>query len=98
MLGGSIPHISTERAYGPNWDGHQLGRLEIRVQLPVGPLYYPDGETDITSRFERAVPGSTPGRGIVGETEGLPDWVTGPGWKPVERKPCGFNSRSFRCW
>src|SRR5262245_56382312 len=93
------PEIGVRLPGSPLWahrpkERRQLGRLEIRVRVPVastqrkvagyglaGPLWKggsphglegsnplpsaqdPDGETDITSRFEREVPGSTPGRG-----------------------------------
>lgn len=39
--------------------------------------------------------GSSP-PGTTDGTEGLPDWRRGPVANRVERKPCGFNSRSFR--
>src|SRR5436309_1599370 len=35
------------------------------VRLPPLPLNCPGGETEITPRFERGVPGSSPGRGTV---------------------------------
>lgn len=45
-------------------------KAEIGVRLPGGPLScpvlsYPVGEMEIISRFEREVPGSSPGRGTV---------------------------------
>jgi hypothetical protein len=55
---------------------------------------YPDGETDITPRFERGIPGSTPGRGTPMPLAALQDWSTEgqPDWR---RDPVGSRS-SFR--
>lgn len=61
----------------------------------------PDGETEITPRFYRGIPGSNPGRGAGGGgcdpvrealleecgNGGSSRWVTGPGWKPVGGNP-----------
>jgi hypothetical protein len=67
-LGGSTVVVIWKVAgYGwPDRFAKAAPRTGMRVRIPCLPLavfFGPDGETDIIPRFERGVPGSSPGRG-----------------------------------
>src|SRR3954470_22823205 len=78
---GSIPTVSTERKVaGYGWPGHGANVVSPRGNAgstPSPSAGCPGGETDIMPRFERGVPGSTPGRGtdspVVEWPRRLPD-------------------------
>src|SRR5258708_5762025 len=76
---------------GYGWPGRIANACSLRgmrVQIPRLPLG-PDGETEITPRFYRGVPGSSPGRGNINEENGRATrQVTGIGWKPIEQHNC----------
>jgi hypothetical protein len=56
--------LHCNRASGPT-GRCQPGALEMRVRFPRGPLLTPMVKTEIIPRYERGVPGSSPGRGIA---------------------------------
>jgi hypothetical protein len=86
--------------YGsPGLVANQCARKGMRVRIPRLPLGDgdPDGETEIIPRFERGVPGSSPGRGMTSSaTEGPPDRRRDPPGTRASEQPCGFESRPFR--
>ena len=77
------------------WQRMQSNSGEPFRRFGVYSMSGPDGETDIMPRFERGVPGSTPGRGALRKGYPMGDGNRLEAGRALTR-PCGFNSRSFR--